>query len=137
MRRARFIAEELDVELPAPGEKAPPFLGKTTAPRRRNDLLNRSQRSTKVPPAHTFQKFRRGTRWGGVKRRQRVRPNPKPPFAPAAKKALSEQRAIEGAKAMSEYTAEREAERAKTARLKELRLAKQAVDKKAPPSKKT
>ena len=38
---------------------------------------------------------------------------------------------------MSEYTAEREAERAKTARLKELRLAKQAVDKKAPPSKKT
>ena len=62
---------------------------------------------------------------------------PKPPFAPAAKKALSEQRAIEGAKAMSEYTAEREAERAKTARLKELRLVKQAVDNKAPPSKKT
>jgi hypothetical protein len=40
------------------------------------------------------------------------------------------QRATEGAKAMSEYNAERQAERAKTARLKELRLAKEAADKK-------
>ena len=43
-----------------------------------------------------------------------------------AKKA---QRTTEGAKAMSEYNAERQAERAKTARLKELRLAKEATDK--------
>jgi len=40
------------------------------------------------------------------------------------------ERATEGAKAMSEYNAERQAERAKTARLKELRLAKEAADKK-------
>jgi hypothetical protein len=39
------------------------------------------------------------------------------------------QRATEGAQAMSEYNAERQAERAKTARLKELRLAKEATDK--------
>ena len=37
------------------------------------------------------------------------------------------QRATEGAQAMSEYNAERQAERAKTARLKELRLAKEAT----------
>ena len=37
-----------------------------------------------------------------------------------------EERATEGAKAMSEYKAEREAERAKTERLKALRLAKEA-----------
>ena len=43
-----------------------------------------------------------------------------------AKKA---QLATEGAQAMSEYNAERQAERAKTARLKELRLAKEATDK--------
>jgi hypothetical protein len=39
------------------------------------------------------------------------------------------ERATEGAQAMSEYNAERQAERAKTARLKELRLAKEATDK--------
>ena len=39
-------------------------------------------------------------------------------------------RAIEGAQAMSEYNAERDAERAKTARLRALRLAKEAADKK-------
>ena len=44
-----------------------------------------------------------------------------------AKKA---QLATEGAQAMSEYNAERQAERAKTARLRELRLAKEAADKK-------
>jgi hypothetical protein len=41
-----------------------------------------------------------------------------------------EERATEGAKAMSEYKAEGEAERAKTARLKALRLAKEAASKK-------
>ena len=40
-----------------------------------------------------------------------------------------EERATEGAKAMSEYKAEREAERAKTERLKALRLAKEASSK--------
>ena len=39
-----------------------------------------------------------------------------------------EERAIEGAKAMSEHKAEREAERAKTERLKALRLAREASD---------
>ena len=41
------------------------------------------------------------------------------------------QRATEGAKAMSDYQAEGEAERATTARLKELRLAKEAAEKTA------
>lgn len=53
----------------------------------------------------------------------------KPPFDPAAKKALAEERATEGAKAMAEYRAEGEAERAKTVRLRALRLAKEAADK--------
>jgi hypothetical protein len=47
------------------------------------------------------------------------------------------QRATEGAKAMSEYNVERQAERAKTARLGELRLAKEAADKEAEPVTKT
>ena len=38
---------------------------------------------------------------------------------------------------MSEYNAERQAERAKTARLRELRLAKEAADKEAEPITKT
>jgi hypothetical protein len=42
-------------------------------------------------------------------------------------------RAVEGAKAMSEYVAERDAERAKTARLRALRLAKEAAEKEAKP----
>jgi hypothetical protein len=41
------------------------------------------------------------------------------------------QRATEGAQAMSEYNAERKAERAKTERLRALRLAKEAADKTA------
>jgi hypothetical protein len=47
----------------------------------------------------------------------------------AAAKFKKSERATEGAKAMSEYNAERQAERAKTARLRELRLAKEAADK--------
>jgi hypothetical protein len=41
------------------------------------------------------------------------------------------ERATEGALAMSDYNAERDAERVKTARLRELRLAKEAADKAA------
>jgi len=41
------------------------------------------------------------------------------------------ERATEGAQAMSAYKAEREAERPKTARLRALRLAKEATDKAA------
>jgi hypothetical protein len=41
------------------------------------------------------------------------------------------ERVTEGAQAMSEYNAERDAERAKTVRLRELRLAKEASDKAA------
>jgi hypothetical protein len=64
---------------------------------------------------------------------------PKPPFDRAAKKALAEEHATEGAKAMTEYNAEGEAERAKTERLRALRLAKEAADqvaKQAKPIKK-
>jgi hypothetical protein len=46
-----------------------------------------------------------------------------------------EERATEGAKAMAEYKAEREAQRAKTERLRGLRLAKQASDRTAPTKK--
>jgi hypothetical protein len=53
---------------------------------------------------------------------------PKPPYDAAARKAQKEERAIEGAKAMSEYKADGQAERAKTARLKAQRLAKEATD---------
>ena len=53
----------------------------------------------------------------------------KPPFDPAAKKALAEVRAIEGSKAMEEYKAAREAERAKTERLRAMRLAEEAAGK--------
>jgi hypothetical protein len=48
-----------------------------------------------------------------------------------------EERSTEGAQATSEYNAERQAERAKTARLKELRLVKEAADKVAKQAKPT
>ena len=54
----------------------------------------------------------------------------KAPFDRGARKAQLEERATEGAKSMSEYNAEREAERAKTERLRALRLAKEAAEKK-------
>jgi hypothetical protein len=47
-----------------------------------------------------------------------------------------EERAREGAKAMKDYEAEGRAVREKTARLKLLRLAKEAAEKKAEPPKK-
>ena len=56
---------------------------------------------------------------------------------PAKERTLSEaqfkkaQLATEGAQAMSEYNADRDAERAKTARLIALRLAQEATDKEA------
>jgi hypothetical protein len=46
-------------------------------------------------------------------------------------KALKEERATKAAQAMSEYIAERNAERTKTARLRALRMAKEAADKAA------
>jgi hypothetical protein len=55
----------------------------------------------------------------------------KPPFDREAKKALAEERAIEGAKAMTEYKAEGEAERAKTERLRALRRTKEAAEKRS------
>ena len=48
----------------------------------------------------------------------------------AEKQFKKEERATEGAKAMSEYKADVEAERAKTERLRALRLAKEASKKK-------
>jgi hypothetical protein len=48
-----------------------------------------------------------------------------------------EERAREGAKAMRDYEAESRAVREKTARLKSLRLAKEATDQKAEPKKKS
>jgi hypothetical protein len=62
---------------------------------------------------------------------------PKPAYDAAARKAQLEERATEGAKAMSEYKAEGDAERAKTARLKALRLAKEAADKVEPTTNRT
>jgi hypothetical protein len=62
---------------------------------------------------------------------------PRPPLDAAAKKALAKERATEGAEAMSEYKAEGDAERAKTARLKALREAKEAADKVAKQPKPT
>ncbi|TMJ79163.1 MAG: hypothetical protein E6G76_28865 [Alphaproteobacteria bacterium] len=47
------------------------------------------------------------------------------------KKTQKAQRATDGTQAMSEYVAAGHAVRAKTARLRELRLAKEAVDKEA------
>ena len=47
-------------------------------------------------------------------------------------RTLKEVRAIERAKAMSEYITERDAERAKTARLRALRLSKEAAEKAKP-----
>ena len=61
---------------------------------------------------------------------------PKPPFDRAAKKAQLEERATEGAKAMTEYKAEGEAERAKTVRLKAAKEAADKVAKQAKPTKK-
>jgi hypothetical protein len=55
----------------------------------------------------------------------------------AEAKLKKAQRATEGAQAMSEYNAERQAERAKTARLRQLRLAKVTADKEAEPVTKT
>ena len=53
---------------------------------------------------------------------------PKQPYDAAARKAELQERAIERAMATSEYKAEGDAERAKTARLKAQRLAKEAAD---------
>jgi hypothetical protein len=65
----------------------------------------------------------------------RLSDEPKPPRS--AKKALAEERATEGAKAMAAYKAEGEAERAKTLRLKAQRLAQDAADKVAKQAKPT
>ena len=55
----------------------------------------------------------------------------------AEAQSKKEERATEGAKAMTEYRAEGEAERAKTARLKAQRLAKEAAEKVAKQAKPT
>jgi hypothetical protein len=55
----------------------------------------------------------------------------------AEAKFKKSERATEGAKAMSEYPAEREAERVKTERLRAQRLAKEAADKVAKKAKST
>ena len=55
----------------------------------------------------------------------------------AAAKFKKSERATEGAKAMADYKAEGEAERAKTVRLKAQRLAKDAADKVAKQGKPT
>ena len=55
----------------------------------------------------------------------------------AEAKFKKSERATEGAKAMADYKAEGEAERAKTVRLKALRAAKEAADKVAKQAKPT
>jgi hypothetical protein len=62
---------------------------------------------------------------------------PKQPYDAAARKAELQERAIERAKARSEYKAEGDAERAKTARLRALRLGQEAADKVAKQAKPT
>jgi hypothetical protein len=56
-----------------------------------------------------------------------VSDEPKPPYDAAARKAQLKERAADASAAMSEYKAEGDAERVKTARLKALRLAKAAA----------
>jgi hypothetical protein len=59
------------------------------------------------------------------------------PLDAAARKAELQERAIERAKARSDYKAEGDAERAKTARLRALRLGQEAADKVAKQAKPT
>jgi len=58
-------------------------------------------------------------------------PKERPQVKSQFKQTQKAQRAAEGEQAMSEYIAERNAERAKTERLRALRLAKEATDKAA------
>ena len=58
-------------------------------------------------------------------------PKERPQVESQFKQTQKAQRAAEGEQAMSEYIAERNAERAKTERLRALRLAKEATDKAA------
>ena len=58
-------------------------------------------------------------------------PKERPQVETQFKQTQKAQRAAEGEQAMSEYVAERSAERAKTERLRALRLAKEATDKAA------
>jgi hypothetical protein len=54
---------------------------------------------------------------------------PRQPYNAEARKAQLQERAVAGAKAMTEYKAEGASERAKTSRLRALRLAKEAANK--------
>ena len=94
------------------------------------DTLPRSAKCSKTRhQVHRPRKERRADGGEVEGMTKRIVSNPsKPPFDRAAKKAQLEERATEGAKAISEYNAAREAERAKTERLRALRLAKEATD---------
>jgi hypothetical protein len=94
------------------------------------DTLPRSAKCSKTPASSSSTAERAAGHGGEVEgMTKRIVSNPsKPPFDRAAKKAQLEERATEGAKAISEYNAAREAERAKTERLRALRLAKEATD---------
>jgi hypothetical protein len=70
-----------------------------------------------------------------LKRRPSLSKNPKDVMDRAEASFKKEERAREGAKAMREYEAEGRAVREKTARLKLLRLAKEAAEKTAEPKK--
>jgi hypothetical protein len=75
--------------------------------------------------------------WAGRRRRRQIlSKNPKDVMDRAEASFKKEERAREGAKAMKDYEAEGRAVREKTARLKLLRLAKEAAEKKAEPPKK-
>jgi uncharacterized protein YhaN len=66
---------------------------------------------------------------------KRLSKNSKDVMDRAAASFKKEERAREGAKAMRDYEAERRAVREKTARLRSLRLAKEAAEAKAEPRK--
>ena len=62
-------------------------------------------------------------------------PKERPQVETQFKQTQKAQRAAEGEQAMSEYVAERSAERAKTERLRALRLAKEATTKQPRPNR--
>ena len=74
------------------------------------DTLPRSAKCSKTPASSSSTAERAAGHGGEVEgMTKRIVSNPsKPPFDRAAKKALVEKRAIEGAKAMTEYKAEGE-----------------------------
>ena len=101
---------------------------------RANALTGRRQKWLQVPPAHV-RLVRASAPWTHVPRYRLRATRSRTLTDDTREKKLGEavfkkeERATEGAKAMSEYKAAVEAERAKTERLRALRLAREAAGK--------